>query len=843
MVLKLALLFSLTRFNPKTEKNEDVCMKKHFIKKVLVILLSVFTIFNTTAYGVTNLPEEENWQVKVDPYILENMQQLDDTIPVWLWMEDIDQDAAVQKVYENTGLKESDLEVIDEPIPDQLAMSISNLDQAETAEKISVKSEFREYLEKTEPARRLEAQRVDTYIDELRTVQKDMLRQKNQSIFSRLGLSDEAIIESELQAPVYIVNIAKSDIERLAKNPKVTSILYYKDEVLAPEDEYDDTFSPLNTIPRVMAASNLSRIRTETGLTGSGVKLGIIDMGKVKSDVEIDVSRITYVEPSNVGYHYHSTNVARIAAGTEGVALGASIYSSSGSIIGGVLGLSDAGVKIANMSIYDTNERTESYNALEIYMDYVVSQNKLLVVKSAGNDHDAVSSPGMAYNVITTGGFYNQGTTDQSDDVMFQNSNYYKGSGCFKPDFIAAQSCVDSDMLNMNQKGTSFAAPFVTGTIALLYELRPSLAAQPEAVKAILMASCHRKVTPSSGDPAENMASGLTAHQGAGAIDPYKAIAIAGSRHYGVRTLGSTTERERIRINQPAYGSTGLNISLAWSVNPVNRSTPASKTDLCLWVTNNGRSVGDSYKSDSSTEMVYITPSSTNSNYTISAQRDDLDSRLSVRYAYAFSIDKGRYQYTDTAEGVYYLKNKATGLYLTSGSSVTQQAFAGGASQQWILENGSISSVGEDKALAVGSTISGDYKKAVTSSGSGALTVIGTPSTNDHDDAVAIRDASTASILCINNNSSASGALAAWVHSLAASDNYRQWYLEPVAYQKGDVNLSGTFESEDSQMVLEYATGQRTFSRLQKFLADVNGDGTVNTTDALKVSQIVAGTF
>lgn len=830
-------------------------MKRIFLRKSLVVLLSAFTIFNTTAYSTTNSSEDDNWQVKVDPYILENMQQLGDTIPVWLWMEDIDQDAAVQKVYENTGLKESDLEVIDEPIPDQLAMSISNLDQAETAEKISVKSEFREYLEKTEPARRLEAQRVDTYIDELRTVQKDMLRQKNQSIFSRLGLSENSIIKSELQAPVYIVNIAKSDIERLAKNPKVTSILYYKDEVLAPEDEYDDTFSPLNTIPRVMAASNLSRIRTETGLTGSGVKLGLVDEGKVQPNDEIDASRITYVEPSKSGYHLHSTNVARIAAGTEGVAAGASIYSSSSEYdsstdayygeqyVKCLVGLSNAGVKVANMSMGIKTERTESYTALEVYTDYFVSQNKLLVVKSAGNEHDAVTSPGMAYNVITTGGFFNQGTTDQSDDVVFRNSNYYKGSGCFKPDFIADQSYAYHWVLNDDVTGTSYAAPFVTGTIALLYELRPSLAAQPEAVKAILMASCHRKVTPSSGDPAENMASGLTAHQGAGAIDPYKAIAIAGSRHYGVRTLGSTTERERIRINQPAYGSTGLNISLAWSVNPVNRSTPASKTDLCLWVTNNGRSVGDSYKSDSSTEMVYITPSSTNSNYTISAQRDDLDSRLSVRYAYAFSIDKGRYQYTDTAEGVYYLKNKATGLYLTSGSSVTQQAFAGGSSQQWILENGSISSVGEDKALAVGSTISGDYKKAVTSSGSGALTVIGTPSTNDHDDAVAIRDASTASILCINNNSSASGALAAWVHSLAASDNYRQWYLEPVAYQKGDVNLSGTFENEDSQMVLEYATGQRTFSRLQKFLADVNGDGTVNTTDALKVSQIVAGTF
>ena len=110
-------------------------MKRIFLRKSLVVLLSAFTIFNTTAYSTTNSSEDDNWQVKVDPYILENMQQLGDTIPVWLWMEDIDQDSAVQKVYENTGLKESDLEVIDEPIPDQLAMSISNLDQAETAEK------------------------------------------------------------------------------------------------------------------------------------------------------------------------------------------------------------------------------------------------------------------------------------------------------------------------------------------------------------------------------------------------------------------------------------------------------------------------------------------------------------------------------------------------------------------------------------------------------------------------------------------------------------------------------------------------------------------------------------
>lgn len=49
-------------------------MKRIFLRKSLVVLLSAFTIFNTTAYSTTNSSEDDNWQVKVDPYILENMQ-------------------------------------------------------------------------------------------------------------------------------------------------------------------------------------------------------------------------------------------------------------------------------------------------------------------------------------------------------------------------------------------------------------------------------------------------------------------------------------------------------------------------------------------------------------------------------------------------------------------------------------------------------------------------------------------------------------------------------------------------------------------------------------------------
>ena len=50
-------------------------MKTKLMKKIFVVLLSIFTLFNTTtAYSATNSSKDDNWQAKVDPYILENMQ-------------------------------------------------------------------------------------------------------------------------------------------------------------------------------------------------------------------------------------------------------------------------------------------------------------------------------------------------------------------------------------------------------------------------------------------------------------------------------------------------------------------------------------------------------------------------------------------------------------------------------------------------------------------------------------------------------------------------------------------------------------------------------------------------
>ncbi len=819
-------------------------MKKHMLfKKISVLLMSALIIANSqVAYGLENETEDipqPSWQRKIQPYLLEKMQSTDDKIPVWLWIEDIDQGEVEQEVYERTGLTEANLSVISEPLSEDLAESVAELPEADAATKAEVSSEFQAYLTRTQAEREIEAQRVDTYIDEMRSVQNEMYCENNASVFSALGIPQNDIIFTETQAPVYIVYLGKNDIQRLAKDSKVTAIYYYDMDIEFTPDDDD--------LPVAMDASTVKRIKNETGLTGNGIKIGIVDQGKVEPCDEISESRITYVTPSSDTYADHSTNVARVAAGSYGVAPSASIYSSIGGGTSGInlilsmTSMSSAGVCVANYSISGVG-RSVDYSPEEVYLDFMIRSKRFSVVTSSGNRHGVIGAPGLAYNVITVGGYYNKGTASYDDDIMFSGSSYGNSTGCFKPDFVALQPFVDGTT------GTSFAAPFTTGTIALLYQLRPALQTQPEAVKAILMSSCHRKVQPSSGDPVESIMDGLTDHQGAGAIDPYIAIAIAGSGNYGIRTMDSNSTQENIRFEQPAYDSTGLNVSLAWSVENPDKDTVGSEIDLDLSLLRNNTQVGSSTQSKSSTEIVYAAPSSTEKNYTIKIDRSS-STGTPVRYAYAFSVNRSRYQYTNVSQGIFFLKNRATGQYLTiSNGNVCQTAFSNSSAQQWLLSNGKIYSVSvKNGKLAIGAPFSaGDNcRRAAISTSSGAAVYIDVNGSSngdyyDRDGTVTFYNANYESALSIYNNSTASGAAAAW-SPYSSSDQHQQWYLEPVAYQRGDVNMDGIISSADAQMILQYSTGNTTPSDIQKYLADLNGDNLITSTDAVIANKIAAG--
>lgn len=797
-------------------------MKKRFL---ICIMLVVILCFHSGVVGdASTYQSNDAWENKIEPHLYEIMEDSVNKIPVWIWLQDIEHTEAEAKVFGKTGLNESNLGAITESMSENLINQIVTSSQTNNPIPQETKTEIETYLERTKAARAIEDRRVNTYLNELRSTKKEMLHKNTSSIIKRLGINDADIILSQTQAPVFIAQLRKNDVLRIAKSSLVTRIYYYDSIGLASDASVESDFEQ----------TTLSKTLSETGLDGSGVKWGILESGKVSPCTELAATRINYLNGyDGSGFTNHAQNVAKVAVGSNGIASNATIYSGGLGediiglevyLLGAINELINRGVTVVNISWGHFVDLKDSvYKPYEIFLDYVIKNYRISIVVAAGNStqHIYIDRPGMAYNVITVGGFSLQ------HNQLYEDSAYGNHTGCEKPELIAPM---------VGGIGTSFSAPVVSGTIALLQQLRPLLKVQPEAVKAILMASCHEKAPLS-----ELIIEGITERQGAGIMDIYRAVAIAGSGHFGVRTMSASTTQETVRFSQPGYDSDGLNVSLSWLVNPPNNSTAGNEINLDLTVNKNSTVMGTSALNVSSAEMVYIRyPSNTLSNYTLQINRQSTTGE-SVRLGYAFSIENARYQHTDITEGVFYLQNKASGYYLTTNSSgqTYQSSFLGTSSQKWVLTNGTICPINGNNRLDVGDILGGDYDEVITTSSTGAAVIFQLNNYNGlHDGSYSFYNPTYDYGLGIYNNSTSIGSLAAW-SPFESTNTYQQWYLVPIAYQRGDISANGIIDSADEQLIRDYIGRNITFSNLQLFLADMNGNGTVNSIDWQKMLQII----
>ncbi len=387
-----------------------------------------------------------------------------------------------------------------------------------------------------------------------------------------------------------------------------------------------------------------------------------------------------------------------------------------------------------------------------------------------------------------------------------------------------------------NGSGTSNAAPFLAGMIALMYELKPSLSSYPHVMKAIVLASCHRKLNQTDlTNNQETMEQGITDRQGTGAPDAWTMACIVSQGTYGMRTIEGLTDR--INILQPKNGAEKINVSLTWVKENVAENdhtntsniTVGSDSNLDFSVYQNNNVISSSNLVKSSTEMCYFNMSENINKYQILISQNSTPKY--VRYAYAWSTDE-TYVGNNNIEGIYYLKNKNNNRVIyNSDTSVKLQNVDNqsvlGNQHQWVLKSNDI----DGYNLLAGSSnltngISYSNGSAILSSSPSTLELI-----QNEDGTVSF--VSDGKILSYSSGS------VVWDNYTGSIMTKQKWYLENNNYRIGDVNMDGFLNITDATVLQQYLLNISSFNMIQIYLSDVNNDGYINISDITAIQKLL----
>src|SRR3954465_6939762 len=300
------------------------------------------------------------------------------------------------------------------------------------------------------------------------------------------------------------------------------------------------------TLERTGATIGATWVRDNLGLDGSGVGIAVIDSGVTSWHDDLGSTRVArfvdFVNFQSGAYddYGHGTHVAGILAGSgfdsdgrrRGIAPGASLLvekvldATGQGFISNVIAAIDYAVankdalhiRVINLSVAAGVYESYTTDPLTLAARRAVEAG-IVVVTAAGNlgrnavgqtQYGGIGAPGNAPWVITVGASSHNGTTDRADDTVAAFSSRGPSAIDFqaKPDVVAPgvgiESIAEAGSTLWNTKplmrlwgtvptatepylslsGTSMAAPVVSGTIALMLQVNPSLT--PNLVKAIL---------------------------------------------------------------------------------------------------------------------------------------------------------------------------------------------------------------------------------------------------------------------------------------------------------------------------------------------------------------------
>ena len=460
--------------------------------------------------------------------------------------------------------------------------------------------------------------------------------QSTRQIKTRLFLSQ--------YAPMISAELTPAEIKTLARDTRIATIYYSPNVTLVDESNV--------SVPFIEA----DYIRDNLGYSGSGIKIGMIEGGLPNETKSyFDEDKIFYDPNATRTYTDHANTVAAILIGEpttmgnttyKGIVPDATLYATrcidSEDWRIRVEWLLSQNVHVINMSTGFID--AQYYTGHERWLDHVAINHSVHFVKASGNTGRGVTSPGLAFNIITVGCIGDNNTkTNQNDDFLYDRSAYVESPNLIdgaiptnKPDLVAPGVDIytpayvsDEDYSN---SGTSYAAPHVTAVVAQMCQRRPALKVQQDVMKAILTAAIsHSKIcyTPANDDNYDKF--------GAGVVNADEAYYVNNNYRFTMSTFAANSaDGSQKTYTFSANKDERVRVSLSWLKYVVmNHNTPhassspsfeASLANLDLYVYDpSGTPVASSTTAHNNTEIVDFTANKTGTYKIIVKQTEHSD--------------------------------------------------------------------------------------------------------------------------------------------------------------------------------------------------------------------------
>lgn len=548
--------------------------KKRLISMVLLVaFLSVFS-FETSSYGINkdyelNSPCDAG--VFIDPAVYDAPRNEEGKVLVLITTEAIPECVINEQVKSLYGYDSSVYddertynETILPKIVSRIAADPDNVTEEEN--RLILKAVSSDY---------------DDYIMARRSAVKGLYSALNGGVLEKTNISDKDILYCGWYTASIIAYIDDDCLEALKDLNGIVSVEVFADETAEPElSVIHDQVHTDN-----VTGTNSSNYYFGEGLTGEGVKIGIIELENgvfnpnAPQLVGIPSNRLNYVvnydddsgvNPITPTLSDHATMMTTIIVGQavtvsgrvyKGIVPDATIYATSchdnATILRGMSYLADAGVSVINFS--GGVGCSYSYKALDKNVDALIANTRVTIVKSAGNsgnndpngsEKPGISSPGKAFNIITVGNAQtksNAYTSMTTPYAIHPSSSYGEVSYIAnKPDVCAPGTYVayvsSGTTVYGSGIGTSSSAAITTGIVAQMHQQKPYLKTNPNATKACLIVGASNSVVSTTNNDFVDAGCFLIRNRsGAGFVNAVNSVSAAGSYNYGYLNINLKT--------------------------------------------------------------------------------------------------------------------------------------------------------------------------------------------------------------------------------------------------------------------------------------------------------------